>query len=60
MPLDMTIRFTVSRSVDPDRNIHIESKGVAPTIKVPVTKENLFATGDPVLEAAIEYLNDAN
>ncbi|MBC8171712.1 MAG: PDZ domain-containing protein, partial [Anaerolineae bacterium] len=60
MPLDMTIRFTVSRSVDPDGNIHIESNGVAPTIKVPVTRESLFATGDPVLETAIDYLNDAN
>jgi C-terminal processing protease CtpA/Prc len=60
MPLNMTIRFTVSRSVDADGNIHIESKGVPPTIHVPVTKENLFSTGDPILSAAVEYLDDQN
>jgi C-terminal processing protease CtpA/Prc len=58
MPLDMTIRFTVSRSVDADYNIHIEGTGVAPTVRVPVTKETLFTDKDVILEAAIQYLQE--
>ena len=33
MPEDLTIRFTVSRSVDADQEIHIEAQGVAPTVR---------------------------
>jgi C-terminal processing protease CtpA/Prc len=56
MPLDMTIRFTVVRSVDPNREIHIEGTGVEPTVRVPVTEETLFSQEDVILEAAIEAL----
>lgn len=30
MPGDITVRMTIGRAVDPDGNIHIEGKGVAP------------------------------
>jgi C-terminal processing protease CtpA/Prc len=56
MPLNMTIRFTVGRSVDIDHNIHIEGVGVAPTVRVPVTKEALLSDHDPVLEYAVSTL----
>nr|NIR60414.1 hypothetical protein [Gammaproteobacteria bacterium] len=56
MPEDEFVRFTVSRSVDADGNIHIEGKGVAPDITVPVTEETLFSTGDPLLERALVAL----
>lgn len=56
MPDGITVRFTVGRSVNPDGEIHIEGKGVAPTIRVPVTEETLFSTGDPILEYAIQAL----
>ena len=58
MPEDMTIRFTVTRAVDADENIHIEAQGVAPTVRVPVTLETLTSDGDPLLEAAEEHLTD--
>jgi C-terminal processing protease CtpA/Prc len=56
MPGGQFIRFTVGRAVDMNGEIHIEGKGVAPTVQVPVNEETLFSTGDPVLEAAEEYL----
>jgi len=56
MPGGLTIRFTGSRSTNAEGEIHIEGLGVAPTVRVPVTKETLLSDGDPVLEAAIEYL----
>ena len=59
MPDDMEVTFTVGRAVDADHNIHLEGIGVVPTLRVPVTEETLFSDGDPVLEAAIAWLNDA-
>ncbi len=58
MPEDMTIRFTVVRALDADKNIHIEAQGVAPTVSVPVTLESLTSGGDPLLEAAEAHLTD--
>jgi hypothetical protein len=57
MPGDETFRFTQGRAVDPDGNIHIEGIGVVPDIRVPLTEETLFSAGDPVLEAALAFLN---
>jgi len=59
MPEGVTIRFTTGRSVDADGNIHIEGKGIAPDIDVPVNEETLFSDGDPILEAAVNFLNEA-
>jgi C-terminal processing protease CtpA/Prc len=58
MPVGVTIRFTISRSVNADYEIHIEGKGVAPTVRVPLTRETLFAEGDVILDTAIEHLED--
>lgn len=56
MPDDIEIRFTVTRQLDPDLNIHIEAQGVAPTVVVPVTYDSLFDDGDLLLKAAEEHL----
>lgn len=58
MPDDIEIRFTVTRQLDPDKNIHIEAQGVAPTVLVPVTYESLFDGGDQLLNAAEEHLTN--
>jgi len=58
MPEGLSIRFTVGRELDPDGNIHIEGKGVAPTVKVPVTEETLFAEGDVILQYAEKALTE--
>ena len=59
MPLDVTVRITVTRSVDADGEIHIEGTGVAPTIRVPVNEDTLFGEDDPILQYGIEALNAA-
>lgn len=56
MPGGLTIRFTGSRSTNADGEIHIEGLGVAPTLRIPVTRETLLSDADVVLESAIEYL----
>ncbi|MCB9433427.1 MAG: hypothetical protein H6668_15750 [Ardenticatenaceae bacterium] len=58
MPEGEYFTFTQGRAVDPNGNIHIEGKGVPPTIRVPVNEETLFSADDPVLQAAIGYLDE--
>lgn len=57
MPDDERIQFTAGRAVDINGTIHIESQGVAPHIQVPVNLKTLFNEADPVLEAAVAYLD---
>lgn len=57
LPGGVTTSITNGRSLDADGEIYIEGKGVAPTVRVPVTVETLFSSGDPVLEAAIAHLS---
>ena len=58
MPEDITIRFTIKRAVDADKNIHIEAQGVPPTVPVSVTFESLFEEGDILLRAAEDHLTN--
>jgi len=59
MPENELFRFTVGRAVDMNGEIHIEGKGVPPTVVVPVDEETLFSDGDPILDAAVTYLDEA-
>jgi len=58
MPEGILFRFTIGRAVDANGNIHIEGKGVVPTVRVPVNEETLFDQNDAVLQAAIYYFNN--
>lgn len=58
MPEGLVLQYSVSRPLDAEGNIIIEDTGVAPTVKVPVNEETVFAEGDVVLEAAIAYLDE--
>ncbi|MEQ8677873.1 MAG: S41 family peptidase [Aggregatilineales bacterium] len=58
MPLGITVRITVTRSVDFDGNIHIEGLGIPPTIRVPVNEITLFEFEDPVMAYGLAYLQD--
>lgn len=58
MPDDISIRFTVTRALDAEKNIHIEAQGVAPTVDIPITLESLTSDGDFLLEAAENHLTD--
>jgi C-terminal processing protease CtpA/Prc len=57
MPEQVVFQFTSGRAVDMNGDIHIEGKGVVPTVRVPVTIETLFAE-DALLDAAIEHLDN--
>ena len=59
MPDDESFTFTGGRAVDTNGEIHIEGKGVPPTLQVPVTAETLLTEedGDPLLDAAIAHLD---
>jgi C-terminal processing protease CtpA/Prc len=59
MPENESLQFTVGRGVDSKGQIHIEGKGVQPTVRVPVDEDTLFSDGDPVLDAAIADLDEA-
>ncbi len=59
MPDGVQLQYSTGRNVDAQGNINIEGTGIAPTVKVPVDEETLFADGDPVLDAAVAYLEKA-
>jgi len=59
MPEGMEVTLTVGRAVDAQQRIHLEGVGVVPTRRVPLNEETLFSEGDPVLEAAIAWLDEA-
>ncbi len=59
MPENQFFQFTIGRAVDMNGEIHIEGKGVPPTVAVPVDEETLFSTGDVILDAAVAYLDEA-
>jgi C-terminal processing protease CtpA/Prc len=56
MPENLNAQITIGRAVDPQGNVHLEGKGVVPTVKVPVTAETLKqqADGTDVVLAAAE------
>lgn len=60
MPEGIFTQMTIGRAADANGDIHLEGKGVVPTVKVPVTAETLQkqANGeDVILEAAEEALS---
>lgn len=56
MPEKIYCQLTIGRAVDAQGNIHLEGKGVVPTVKVPVTAQTLQkeAAGEDVVLAAAE------
>ena len=59
MPEGIAVQLTIGRAVDAAGNVHIEGKGVAPTLRVPVTVATIQERangGDPVLSAAEQIL----
>ncbi|MCC6804813.1 MAG: peptidase S41, partial [Anaerolineae bacterium] len=57
LPEYVYFQFPFARNLDADGNIVIEGTGVVPTVKVPVDEETVFAEGDPVLDAAVNWLD---
>ncbi len=57
LPENVYYQFPIGRIVDTDGNIIIEGEGVAPTVKVPVDESTVMSNGDPVLDAAVSWLD---
>jgi C-terminal processing protease CtpA/Prc len=58
MPEGIFFQYPNGRAVDAQGNIHIEGKGVAPTVRVPVDEDTVFSQTDPILDAAIKALDE--
>ncbi len=61
MPEGISVRYTIGRAVDADGNIHLESIGVVPDVRVPLSEENftaLYEQGiDIELQTALEVIH---
>lgn len=57
MPAGETFTFTQGRAMDAEGVIHIEGKGVVPTVRVPVTTASVLGTEDVLLETAVSQLD---
>ena len=60
MPDFEYLQFSASRPIDPEGNLLIEGKGVAPTVRVPVTEETLFYQGDLLLDTLLHCFKARN
>jgi C-terminal processing protease CtpA/Prc len=56
LPEGMSLQFSTDRFVNPDGSLFLEGKGAVPTVRVPLTLENLLSTEDVVLRAAEDAL----
>lgn len=52
LPEDITFQLPTGRYTDAQGAILLEGSGIAPTLRVPRTRENVLSDGDPVLAAA--------
>ncbi|MCA9914132.1 MAG: hypothetical protein KC496_12320, partial [Anaerolineae bacterium] len=60
MPDDVEFALPTNRDISAETGeIIIEGIGIQPDVRVPVDVETVFSTGDPVLEAAVAYLEEA-
>ncbi len=57
LPEGVSFQFPIARNLDAQGNIVIEGKGIPPTVQVPITADTVFAQGDPVLDAAVNWLD---
>lgn len=57
MPEGEEFLYTATRVVAPNGEVIIEGTGVEPTILVPIDEDTFFSETDPLLDAAIAYLD---
>lgn len=58
LPENEQLQYTAGRAVDAEGEIHIEGKGVPPTVAVPVNEETLLTDDDVLLDTAIAWLDE--
>ncbi len=57
LPETMTLQVPTGRYVLPDGSLFLEGSGVAPTLRVPIDRQNVLSDEDVVLQAAIQALS---
>ncbi|MCA9969481.1 MAG: PDZ domain-containing protein, partial [Anaerolineales bacterium] len=57
MPEDETFTFTQGRAMNSAGEIHIEGKGVAPDVLVPITEAEVLGEADVLLDTAVTQLD---
>lgn len=58
MPGSIVVQMTAGRAVNAQGEIHIEGRGVVPSLRVPLTLETLLMDGDAVLQAALMAIDE--
>ena len=58
LPENEQFQYTGGRAVDAEGEIHIEGKGVPPTVAVPVNEETLLTDDDVILDTAVAWLDE--
>ena len=58
LPENEQFQYTGGRAVDANGEIHIEGKGVPPTVAVPVNEETLLTDDDVILNTAVAWLDE--
>ena len=58
LPDDISLQFPTGRTETPEGEILLEGKGVVPDIQVPMTRDSVLGESDPVLQAAVDALQD--
>lgn len=56
MPGSIVVQMTAGRAVNAQGEVHIEGRGVVPSLRVPLTLETLLMDGDAVLQAALAVI----
>jgi C-terminal processing protease CtpA/Prc len=56
LPDDLLLQAPTGRYVQPDGQLFLEGRGVAPTLRVPLNRQTLLADDDVVLQAAEQAL----
>lgn len=57
MPDEIVFTYTRGRGIDANGAIHIEGKGIVPNQMPPITAEAVLSEGDPILDAAVAFLD---
>ena len=52
LPEGMSLQIPTGRFLNPDGSLFLEGSGVQPTVRVPITPENVLSTDDVELKAA--------
>lgn len=54
LPDGLSLQVPTGRFTLPDGSLFLEGTGVQPTVRIPITRELVLASGDPILQRAVQ------